>query len=288
MALTMPGSVQPSEQSESWMVYLWDALKKFGFEFYHTWRWELSTSAVIAIVVYSLTRQEDASAWRNLVATALATGYVLGGFALWHIIRTPLLIHRHTIRQERVSSGWGFGILGLIALGALLVGLYCVAKITVHHAVPDIVAPSADQGAKDAQIAQLKKQIHEPCPSRAVESSNSLRHQVWRLADQIDQFWVTKRREVLPNQPGDDQQKINQRTQVWMNASDQECKNKFNDKTRELIQKLEAKGVDTRVHGWLEFPVILNQRCLTADELLAFRDLSYKVDAQDIKVHPAP
>jgi hypothetical protein len=151
------------EQSGRPIIYFWDACTKFGSELYRTWRWEVSTSLLIAAVAYGITVYDDPQARRNLVVTVEASAYVLGGFAVWHIIRTPLLIHRYTIKQERVSDNLGFGVLGLIALGALVVGIYHVAKIAIHRIVPDvnITIASADRGTKDATITQQQQVISE-------------------------------------------------------------------------------------------------------------------------------
>jgi hypothetical protein len=114
------------------------------------------------------------------------------------------------------------------------------------------------------------------------ESRNSLRRQVWRLADQIDQFWVAKRKEA-PS-PGEDQQQ--RKMQKWIEVSDRECNGKFKDKILGLVQEVEAKGVNAKVHGWLDWSAILvqNQRCPQGDELESFRELGFHLDANDNEI----
>lgn len=116
------------------------------------------------------------------------------------------------------------------------------------------------------------------------ESHNSLRRQVWRLADQIDQFWVAKGKEA-PSPTGDQQQQ-NKNMQKWIDASDHECNGKFKDKILGLTQELEARGVNTKIHGWLDYSVIViqNQRCLSGEELEEFRELGFHMDARDNRI----
>jgi hypothetical protein len=118
------------------------------------------------------------------------------------------------------------------------------------------------------------------------ESRNSLRRRVWRLADEIQRFWTAKRKEAPSPSPNEDQQTTNQKTQKWQIETERECNEKFKEKILELVQELDAKGVDTKIHGWLDYSVILvqNQRCLEGDEWEAFQNLGYRVDAHDNKI----
>ena len=74
--------------------------------------------------------------------------------------------------------------------------------------------------------------------------------------------------------------------QKWMTVSDRECNDKFKDKILELVQELDARGVNTKVHGWLDYSAIVvqNQRCLQGDEFEAFRELGFHVDAYDNRI----
>ena len=124
--------------------------------------------------------------------------------------------------------------------------------------------------------------VAPPAPLSRRESANSLRHRVWRLADQIDQFWTVKRKGAPF--PGEDQQP--QKMQKWQMVSDRECNDKFKGKILDLVQEVGAKGVNIKIHGWLDYSAILvqNQRCLLGDELEAFRELGFHLDANDNKI----
>jgi hypothetical protein len=157
----MVSRVVRARRSESWPEYVWDALKKFGFELYHTWRWELATSVVMACVSYGITVYDDPQAWKNLVVSIDAACYVLGGFAVLHIVRTPFLIHKHTLKQERVPESWQFGIFGACAFVLLCFGAFRTAAVVKDRFIPalKVTLPSGNVVAKDIEIAELRKQI---------------------------------------------------------------------------------------------------------------------------------
>jgi len=152
-----------------------------------------------------------------------------------------------------------------------LVAIDLRSEITLH-------AP-ADAGQLKA-LEECKGSLAANTPKP--ESPNSLRRRVWRLADQIQQFWIAKRKDA-PS-PNEDQQQ--QKMQKWMTVSDRECNDKFKDKILELVQELDARGVNTKVHGWLDYSAIVvqNQRCLQGDEFEAFRELGFHVDAYDNRI----
>jgi hypothetical protein len=72
------------EASGNWLVYSWDACKKFGAEFYHTWRLELSTSLLIALAAYAITVYDEPQAWKNFMVTIEASALVLEKRAHWY------------------------------------------------------------------------------------------------------------------------------------------------------------------------------------------------------------
>ena len=272
----MVRDAEVSKPSEHPLLYLWDCCKRFGAEFYRTWRWELFASLLIAVADYGITVYDDPQAWKNLVVILQASAFVLGGFGVWHIIRTPFLVHRETVKGNRVSDHWGFGILGIVALGSMGYGVYCIAHTTVRHY---FVAPLPAIVFR-APLAPVI--IATPSPSGRRESANSLRHKVWRLADEIDRFWATKRKEApLPNE----EQQM-QKMMKWQAVSDREFNDKFKDKILNIVQEVEAKGITAKVDGWFDYSVILvqNQRCLSGQELEGFRELGFHLEANDTKV----
>lgn len=72
----------------------------WGKETYRTWRWELFAALLVSGVVCAKAYIDHAPNAVSDFKTALyANAIVLGGFALWHLIRTPYLLHKEA--EER-------------------------------------------------------------------------------------------------------------------------------------------------------------------------------------------
>jgi hypothetical protein len=110
-------------------LYYWRFLLEFGQECYRTWRWELLASFVVSFVTYLITTGEDALAWRNFQIAFVATALTLAGFALWHLLRTPWLVHRGLQSTKESTPHWAFGIVGIAVLSALIAGAF----VSVAH-----------------------------------------------------------------------------------------------------------------------------------------------------------
>ena len=48
---------------------------------------------------------------------------VLAGFAVWHLVRTPFLVHRSADVEGEIPH-WGFGVVGVFVLLAIIGGGY--------------------------------------------------------------------------------------------------------------------------------------------------------------------
>jgi hypothetical protein len=88
--------------------YLRQFFSIFLRECYRTWRQELLTSILVALASYILmVKRHDPTAWNNFKVALIASGIVLGGFAVWHLMRTPFLLHTETVasmKQESLSA----------------------------------------------------------------------------------------------------------------------------------------------------------------------------------------
>lgn len=82
-------------------------IRRFAFIFfeecYRTWRSELLASVCVAGVSYVFSHQNDLSAGQNLKVAIASTTVVLGGFAAWHLIRTPFLLHKETVKHMQAD-----------------------------------------------------------------------------------------------------------------------------------------------------------------------------------------
>ena len=86
-----------------------DYLRVFSITFlrecYRTWRQELLASVLVSVVTYGLmARSHDPAAWGSFKVALIASGLVLGAFAIWHLFRTPFLIHGQTVERMQQES----------------------------------------------------------------------------------------------------------------------------------------------------------------------------------------
>lgn len=106
-------------------------------------------SVLVSLFIYFLSVRENRAAWKDFRTALLATALTLGAFALWHLVRIPWLIHKRVIGREEVREHWGFGVLGVTVMAALLFGGYSLASSVLQmHALPltiKIPAPPAPQ-----------------------------------------------------------------------------------------------------------------------------------------------
>jgi hypothetical protein len=119
-------------------LYYWRFLVEFGQECYRTRRWELLASVVVSFVTYRITVGDDPLAWRNFQIALVATAITLAGFALWHLLRTPWLVHRSSQSAEESTPHWVSGIVGITVLCALIVGAF-VSVDRLHQVPPPLV-----------------------------------------------------------------------------------------------------------------------------------------------------
>lgn len=133
---------------QKWPSYYWMFFKRFGEECYRTWRQELLASVVVLVVTYALTAKEDPLAWKTLKTALIATAITLGAFTIWHLVRTPWLVHRSTIGKERPNEHWAFGVFGVGVIAFLLFGSYSLTSyvlalrsISVTLRVPSPLPP---------------------------------------------------------------------------------------------------------------------------------------------------
>jgi hypothetical protein len=100
------------------LSYAWLLCKRFGAQCYRTWTGRVLFSAITAAFLYVFTR-EDPQAWKNFKLVLLAAGFALALFAVCHLLRTPLLVHRREACDGAGEDHWLFGVVGVAMLAAL-------------------------------------------------------------------------------------------------------------------------------------------------------------------------
>jgi hypothetical protein len=141
----------------TWSTYYWNFLKHLGQETYRTWRWELFASVPIGMFTAALT-----GGWKDFRTALVATGLTLGCFIVWHSIRMPWLIHKSTHGGTEPEPGTWYGVFGVLVVVGIFIGGYEFSmQIWNSRPLGDITTsiPSADPGAKNTEIVQLKQQI---------------------------------------------------------------------------------------------------------------------------------
>ncbi len=93
----------------------------------------MSVSVIVAFVSYLISAGRDPAAWKNFRIALISTALTLAAFALWHLVRTPWLIHRHTISAptRELKDHWGFGILGISVIAAMLALIYTYGRFAL-------------------------------------------------------------------------------------------------------------------------------------------------------------
>lgn len=153
-------------------LYYWRFFLEFGQECYRTWRWELLASLVVSFLSYLITAGDDPLAWRNFQIALLATAGTLGGFALWHLVRTPWLVHRSSQAPGESIPHWALGIVGITVLCALIVGGFVSVARLVHQVAPPLVKFAAPPPPV-LPVPQSQPKLDARKPTNAVPHASS-------------------------------------------------------------------------------------------------------------------
>jgi len=135
-----------------------------------------------------------------------------------------------------------------------------------------------------AQVVVNSSPPASPPDAARLESPNSLRRRIKRLADEMEAFWQERQEHHPPYANGDpkatgEQARINEASNKYDRETGPQCLSGFEDRTREIIEELKTKGVDVTSGFWEG--MIEQHRCIGAFELKDFRALAYRVDAAD-------
>jgi len=230
---------------QTMLSYYWNFLKRLGDECNRTWRGELVAAALVAAGSYLLIRRVDAVAWTSFKTAGLSTAIALGCIALWHVLRTPWLLHKDALKggSKGHKVHWASGFFGIAVLAGTLGGGAWYA--TKHFAKPTAQAVAAA--------------YREP--------KDSLRRRTVALANDLGVF-LAERWAKRPPGHGDDTMKYDQATyNLYMKL--------YKARTVGILQELQDKGLDT---GLLAAPGGAQSRFLMPDEIRQLRDLAYHLD----------
>ena len=138
----------------SWTAYHWNLFKEFGRECYRTYKGEMLASLLVIGFIFLVNH-----AAIDLRTGLLASGYTLGTYSLWHLLRTPWLLQKRLGSSEGdLHPGWG--IVGMIfGLGSVVLWLYTAAWF--YTIQPPVTIPIRLPDSRDAQIIELQQKVLE-------------------------------------------------------------------------------------------------------------------------------
>jgi hypothetical protein len=238
-------SMEKQRSNRTLLAYYWCFFKRLGNECNRTWRGELAAAVLAAAGAYLLIQRVNAVAWTSFKSEGLSMVIAVWSIALWHVLRTPWLLHREALS---VGAGtrkvhWGHGLFGMVVLAGFLGGSGLYAR------------------------KQLAKPIAPVMAAPYVEPKNSLRKRTLGLANDLNVF-LGERWARRPLGHGQDTMKYDQATlDLYMKL--------FRNRMVGILQELQDKGLDT---GLLAAPGGAPSRFLLPDEIRQLRDLAYHLD----------
>ena len=238
-------SMEKQRSNRTLLAYYWWFFKRLGNECHRTWRGESAAAALTAAGTYLLIQRVNTIRWTSLKSAGLSMVIAIVAIALWHILRTPWLLHK-----EASSAGsamrkvhWGHGLFGMAVLAGVLGGCGWYAR------------------------KQLAKPIAPVMAAPYVEPKNSLRKRTLGLANELNVF-LGERWARRPPGHGPDTMRYDQATlDLYMKL--------YKNRMVGILQELQDKGLDA---GLLAAPGGASSRFLLTDEIRQFRDLAYHLD----------
>jgi len=217
----------------------------------------------------------------------LGAAFVFGIYAVGHLLRSPWLEHK----SEGPSGTLKDGIVGIAVIALLGFGTWTIAAYIADDVRSRItlLAP-ADPG----QVKALEECKAALSGFTAPEPSNSLRRRTLKLADEFYRF-VRQRQQKHPPYANSNDPNPTEETKKALALDrryDQETQDQYNRLYRDrfigIIREYQAKGVPV---GWLENSARNGNIGWVApgsswegtslDQLTEFRDLAYRLNAQD-------
>src|SRR5260370_26332189 len=79
---------------------------------------------LVAAGWYLLIHRVNAVVWTTFKTAGLSMVIAIGGIALWHVLRTPWLLHKEVLGAGGGTGDvhWGHGLFGMVALAGVLGG----------------------------------------------------------------------------------------------------------------------------------------------------------------------
>jgi hypothetical protein len=134
------------------------------------------TSILVSICAYIIScARGDPHAWGDFRTALLACGMVLFGFAIFHLFRTPWLLHKDVFTGSSEPLEKRYGVFGGLVVLGLIAGVAAATILAVRIAEKNKVTQSAKVDISSGQSSNQNAPItNEPAsPSSPVENKNA-------------------------------------------------------------------------------------------------------------------
>jgi len=272
---------------DGWLGYYWALAKEFGIECLHITRSDML--ATVLTIILTFLKTGNALDFGTGLLICFEVLLILG---ILHSLRLPWqLFERMRAQKPRLSNWWG--VLG-VAFFSLFISALVYAVVYVSTMQPKVVMSPVSFATKSADVMALEHCKSELAHLTSPEPNDSLRRRTLKVADEYFQF-ARKRFENHPpygnvndKEPSEEAKKV----LAVYKQYDQETADQYNRLYRDrfvgILREYQHKGVPV---GWLETSAqngslmwILpggSWEGTPSDQLTAFRNLAYRVDARD-------
>lgn len=132
----------------NWSRYYWSLLQEIGAETYKTWRWELFLSLLAGVFTAGF-----GGNWKDFKTAALGTAMAFGCLIVWHIMRSPWLLHRSS---EDRGNVWG--ILGVVVIAGVFIGGMKMGSLWWNSRPTEIIQASI-QAPRPSILATIPSKV---------------------------------------------------------------------------------------------------------------------------------
>jgi len=272
---------------DGWLRYYWALAKEFGAECLHISRADMLASALTVLFIFLI--DQNTINLRTAIVASICTLVVIG---ILHSFRIPwLVLKRMQTKEAPLGAGWG--ILGITFFSAFI-GIIGYGAAWFYTMQPKVIIPPIPFTIKSVDVVALEQCKSQLTHLTSPEPNDSLRRRTLKLADEYFQF-VRKRYDNHPPYGNTNDKEPSEETKKMLAVDkqyDQETADQYNRLYRDrfvgIIREYQHKGVPV---SWLEASAqngnlmwILpggSWEGSLSDQLTAFRNFAYRVDAGD-------
>jgi hypothetical protein len=228
-----------SAMPDNWVSYYWALAQEFGSECLHITRADMLGSALTAVFVFLINRNEID--FRVIVEAVIATFITL---CLLHSARVPwLLAQRMAAAKEPLHFAWG--VLGIFFFATFMFAIVYIGawfytmqpKVAIEACLPD---------GRDKRIVELENEA--TALNAKIPGEKSLKVRLLKAANDYEELWRKPPKEPICTQKNtmtpEEQRKVLAPCVAWMNTRDMQYQRFLAPEIIELIRIAKGKGAD--------------------------------------------